>query len=104
MTRFHQVSDWRGTPILAGDTVLYGASYGSHSVEMVEAHVDPREPFTPSGRVRLIPVRRSRASSWGKPRSVVVRPESLTVIHLLGRSNVPTEAEKWAAWETRTRG
>jgi hypothetical protein len=68
--------DWRGTPITPGATVIYGAGIG-RSIELVEGIVC-EEMLTPTGRIRVQPVRRragystNLAVSVGADRLVVV--------------------------------
>jgi hypothetical protein len=81
-----QPRDWRGTPIVPGATVIYGASIYSHSIEMVEATVAVDRPMvTPSGAIRLDVVRRARdpQGRWARTPRVCVGPLGLTVVKSL---------------------
>lgn len=84
-------TDWRGTPIEVGATVVYGASVG-RSVALVEAVVDS---FTPTGRVWLKVVRRSYGGGWSEQASRVhVGPDRLTVVTKLPPTDVPTDHQR----------
>ncbi len=72
------VTDWRGTPILIGQTVVYGGPVG-RSVAQVEAEV---VGFTKSGRVNVRPIRRSYGT-WQTKEVVHVGPDRLTVVTAL---------------------
>lgn len=72
------VHDWRGTAVLIGQTVIYGAPVGS-SISMVEAEVIG---FTRSGRVNVRPIRRAYGR-WQSKDVVHVGPDRLTVIDRL---------------------
>lgn len=87
-----QVTDWRGTPIIPGALVIYGAPVG-RSIAMVEAEV---VGFTKSGRVNVKVIRRAYGS-WGEMKEVVhVGADRLTIVEKLPPTEVPTEKEKEA--------
>lgn len=94
------VTDWRGTPIVPGALVIYGAPYGSNSIAMVEATVaDPM--LTKSGRIRLDVIRR-KIGGWGdKDKPVHVGPDRLTIVTALPPCELPTQAEKYAQERAR---
>lgn len=84
--------DWRGTPIVPGALVVYGAPVG-RSIAMVEARVsDPM--LTPSGRIWLDVVRRSYSHTDGG--RVHVGADRLTVVTELPSTTVPTDADRAA--------
>lgn len=87
------LTDWRGTPIAPGATVIYGAGVG-RSIELVEATVQP-EPGNPdkahqtaNGDVWLTVTRRS----YQKPSTDRVRAgaDRLTVVAELAPTDLPT--------------
>ncbi|GLY55208.1 hypothetical protein [Lentzea sp. NBRC 102530] len=80
--------DWRGTPVVEGATVIYGASVG-RSVAMVQGIVSG---FTPSGRVWVDVVHRAYGARERTP-SVHVGADRLTVVTELPPTELPTEAE-----------
>lgn len=90
-TSIEDPRDWRGTPIVVGATVIYGAPV-SRSIAMVEGTV---ESFTKSGRVNVRVVRRAYGYTWSDSKPVVhVGQDRLTVVTDLPTSLMPTEDEK----------
>lgn len=82
--------DWRGTPIVVGALVVYGAPVG-RSIAMVEGTVDS---FTKSGRVNVKIIRRSYGG-WGVGKEIVhVGPDRLTIVTELPPTDRPTDKEK----------
>lgn len=95
--------DWRGTPIVPGALVIYGAPVG-RSIAMVEAEV---VGFTKSGRVNVRVVRRAYGN-WGEQKEIVhVGADRLTIVEKLPPTEVPTDKElnaiRKAEWEERNR-
>lgn len=92
MTETEIVKDWRGTPIVAGALVIYGAPVG-RSIAMVEAEV---VGFTKSGRVN-VRVRHRAYGGWGMGKDVVhVGPDRLTIVSDLPPTDLPLETDKHA--------
>lgn len=85
-------TDWRGTPITPGRTVIYGAGVG-RSIALVEATV---EGFTKSGRVNVRIVR--RAYGGASADVVHVGADRLTIVDALPAAEVPTAAEEREQW------
>lgn len=82
--------DWRGTPIVPGALVIYGAPVG-RSIALVEAEV---VGFTKSGRVNVRVVRRAYGS-WGEGKEIVhVGTDRLTIVTELPPTDMPTDKEK----------
>lgn len=90
--------DWRGIPITPGALVIYGAPIG-RSIELVEAYVDPDEPFTKSGRVWLRVVRRAATATYRNTERVHVGADRLTVVPDLAPSAAPTVTEAAQMWD-----
>lgn len=85
------VRDWRGTPIVPGALVVYGAPVG-RSIAMVEGTVDG---FTKSGRVNVRIIRRSYGG-WSQGKDVVhVGADRLTIVETLPPTDVLTDKEKY---------
>lgn len=80
-------TDWRGTPINIGDTVIYGAPVG-RSIAMVEGIVDG---WTKSGRVNVRITR--RAYGYAGKDVVHVGADRLTIVEKLPDSALPTATE-----------
>lgn len=80
--------DWRGTPIVEGATVIYGAPVG-RSIAMVQGTVDG---FTPAGRVWINVTHRAYGGHGHAPR-VHVGPDRLTIVTTLPPTDLPTVAE-----------
>lgn len=94
------MKDWRGTEIVEGQTVIYGAPVG-RSIALVEGVVDG---FTPSGRVWILVKHRAYGyySSDSKNR-VHVGPDRLTIVDALPPTDLPTQSEKVAEAQERLR-
>lgn len=92
-------TDWRGTPITPGTTVVYGAGVG-RSIELVQATVNPApsNPNAPhctaSGDIWLTVIHRS----YQRPATdqVHVGPDRLTVVTALPPTELPTVRQKIA--------
>lgn len=90
--------DWRGTPIVPGALVIYGAPVG-RSIALVEATV---EGFTKSGRVNVRILRRAYGGGWTNAKDVVhVGADRLVVVNELPPTDMPLESEKIAENEAR---
>lgn len=87
------ITDWRGTVIEPGQTVIYGAPVG-RSIALVEAIV---EGFTKAGRVNVRVKHRAYGYTGATSKDVVhVGADRLTVVNDGGLppTNLPTEGEK----------
>lgn len=102
MTDQPALTDWRGTPIRGGDTVIYGAGVG-RSVALVEATVERegdaplelRPKLTPSGRVWLRIVRRAYGYTGDSSETRVhVGADRLTIVTALPPSELPRIDDK----------
>lgn len=80
-----QPRDWRGTPIVPGSLVIYGAPVG-RSIALVEAEV---VGFTKTGRVNVRIIRRAVGGSWSEREVVHVGADRLVVVAMLPPSDVP---------------
>lgn len=85
-------NDWRGTPIIEGSVLIYGAGVG-RSVELVEAVYTGEE--TATGRLWVNVRRRSYSGGWADCKTRVhIGADRVTVVQGLAYSDLPTETEK----------
>lgn len=75
------LSDWLGQEIRRGDTIVYGRTFGSGGVELVEARVTRVEPS--HGHVYCQPTRRSRSRPYkNQPWRAVKLTNTNTIVRL----------------------
>ena len=87
-------TDWRGTVIAPGDTVIYGAGVG-RSVQLVEGEVVENN----AGKVKIKILRRSYTSS--NTQFVTMGHDRITVVNELPPCNLPFAAEQIAERKAR---
>jgi hypothetical protein len=85
----HEVKDWRGTPIVPGALVIYGAGVG-RSIALVEAEVAELNPE--KGTVKLKVIRRGYGG--GTQDYVRVGANRLVVVNDLPPTEIPTQNER----------
>lgn len=83
------MKDWRGTPIVPGALVIYGAGVG-RSIALVEAEVAELSPE--KGTVKLKVIR--RAYGGGTQDYVRVGADRLIVVNDLPPTELPTQNER----------
>jgi len=88
MEEHEPLTDWRGTPINIGDTLIYASPKG-RSCSFVEGRV---KSFSPTNVV-VIPIRESFGYTRTNP-TVNVRPDRVTIVADLPPSNKPTVLEQ----------
>ncbi len=84
--------DWRGVPLMVGQTVIYGGAGYNKSVDLVEAEVV--ELYTskgqyPTPKVKLKVIRRMSQKSW-ETETVNVAQNRVTAIESLPKAQLPT--------------
>lgn len=86
------VTDWRGTPIVEGSLLVYGAGVG-RSIELVEAVYTGE--LTETGRLWVRVWRRSYSGGGtGCKTRVHIGADRVTVVQGLADSDLPTEDER----------